>query len=116
MVVYLDAQGNKVEAGEIEFVDTAPNTNVTSIFAATHGNNNDGWAQPQLRINLATTTQLLKIAKIGRTQARDIIDNRPADGYTGFNQMKDLNPEITTEMWDLLKRNANFIFNEQDLI
>jgi hypothetical protein len=115
MVVYLDAQGNKVEAGEIEFVDTVPESNVTSIFAATHGHN-EGWAQPQLRINLATATQLLKIAKIGRTQAREIIENRPADGYSGFGQMKDLNPEITTEMWDLLKRNANFIFNEQDLI
>lgn len=114
MVVYLDAQGNKVEASEGEFVDTIPN-NVTSIFQAVPGDT-VGYAQPQLRINLATSPQILKIAKIGRTQARGVVENRPADGYTGFAQMKELNPEISDDMWDLLKRNANFIFNEQDLV
>lgn len=114
MVVYLDSIGNKVEAAEAEFVDTMPD-NVTSIFQTVAGDRT-GYAQPQLRINLATSAQILKIAKIGRTQARDIVENRPPNGYTSFNQMKDLNPEINNDMWDLLKRNANFIFNEQDLV
>lgn len=115
IVVYLDAQGNKREGSPVEFETSVPADNVTSIFAKSTGGE-QGYAQPQFRVNLATATQLLKIAKIGRTQARDFISNRPADGYTGFEQMQTLNPDITLEMWDLLKRNANFIFNEQDLI
>ena len=116
IVVFLDAQGNKVEASPLEFNTSVPN-NVTSIFAKTQGGD-EGYAQPQFRINLATSAQILKIAKIGRSQALALVANRPTDGkgYTGFEQMKTLNPDITVEMWDLLKRNANFIFNEQDLV
>jgi len=108
----IDKDGVKFEAAMADVSPSRPNGQGSVIpLRSIHAQGEAPVPNP-IDINNMTATNLANEVKgIGRIISRQLVNNRPMGGYTGWTDLQDRNPTINGEVWTALRETGRVVFN-----